>query len=93
MNEVAAEIPGKWRDIGLQLGLDHEVLNGIATTSPGDTNHCYSDVFTRWKNQNLSSYPYTWLTVVQALQSKAVGEKKLADKIRNAFELSSLPSL
>ena len=91
MNEVAAEIPGKWRDIGLQLGLDHEVLNGIATTIPGDTNHCYSDVFTRWKSQNSSSYPYTWLTIVQAIQSKAVGEKKLADKIIN--ELSSLPSL
>ena len=26
MNEVAAEIPSKWRDVGVQLGVDHSVL-------------------------------------------------------------------
>ena len=25
MNEVAAEIPGRWRDVGLQLGVDQGV--------------------------------------------------------------------
>ena len=85
MNEVAAEIPGKWRDIGLQLGLDQGRLDGIATISPGDNNHCYSNVFTLWKKHNLPKHPYTWLTIVQALQSKAVGEKRLAEKIRNAL--------
>ena len=83
MNKVAAEIPSKWRDVGLQLGVDHGVLEGIALISPGDTNLCYSNVFTRWKNQNSATYPYAWLTLVQALESQAVGEKRLADKIRN----------
>ena len=83
MNEVAAEIPGKWRDVGLQLGMDHGVLDGIAAISPGDINHCYSNVFTRWKNQKSQSYPYTWSTVVQALKARAVGEERLADKIKN----------
>ena len=77
MNEVAAEIPSKWRDVGLQLGLE-----GIATISPGDTNHCYSNVFTWWKNQNSTAHPYTWSTIVQALQTPAVGEERLADKIK-----------
>ena len=83
MNEVAAKIPSKWRDVGLQLGLDHGVLEGIASISLGDTNHCYSNVFTRWKNQNSATHPYTWLTLVQALESQAVGQTRLADEIKN----------
>ena len=81
MNEVAAKIPGKWRDVGLQLGVDHEVLEGIATINLGDTNLCYSNVFTRWKTQNSAIHPYTWSTIVQALKAPAVGEERLADKI------------
>ena len=87
MNEVGAEIPDKWRSMGLQLGVDHSVLEGIALISPGDINHCYSNVFTRWKNQNSTQYPYTWSTIVQALKSPAVGVERLADKIKN--ELTS----
>ena len=83
MNEVAAKIPGKWRDVGLQLGLDHGALDGIAAISPGDINHCYSNVFTRWKSQNSQANPYTWSTVVQALEAEAVGEDRLADKIKD----------
>ena len=83
MKEVAAEIPSKWRDVGLQLGLDQGLLGGIASISPGDTNHCYTNVFTRWANQNSTAHPYTWSTLVQALKSPAVGESRLADKIKN----------
>ena len=87
MMEVAAKIPGKWRDVGLQLGVDHDVLEGIATISQGDTNLCYSNVFTRWKHQNSITHPYTWSTLVQALKTPAVGEERLANKIKS--ELSS----
>ena len=83
MNEVAAKIPAKWRDVGLQLGVDQGVLDGIASISPGDTNRCYSNAFTRWKNQNLMTHPYTWLTVVRALETQSVGENRLASKIKN----------
>ena len=89
MNEIAAKIPGKWRDVGLQLGLDQGVLDGIALTNQGDTNHCYSNVFTRWKNQDSTTHPYTWSTVVQALESQTVGENQLASKIKN--ELTGHP--
>ena len=81
MNEVAAKIPGKWRDVGLQLGVDQSILEGIATISLGDTNLCYSNVFARWKNQK--TYPYTWLTIVEVLQAPAVGEERLATKIKS----------
>ena len=85
MNEVAAKIPCKWRDIGLQLGIGQGVLDGIAATSLGNTNLCYSNVFTQWKNQNSMTHPYTWSTVVHALQAPAVGENRLADKIKNVL--------
>ena len=79
MNEVAAAIPSKWWDVGLQLGLDDGVLEGVG----GEASHCYRNVFTRWKNQNSTTHPYTWSTLVQALQTPAVGKERLADKIRN----------
>ena len=89
MNEVAAKIPSKWRDMGLQLGVDQDVLEGIASISPGDINRCYSNVFTRWKNQNSTTYPYTWSTIVRALESATVGKKRLADEIKNKLTRSS----
>ena len=79
MNEVAAKIPRKGRDIGLQLGLDEGVLQGIR----GNDNDCYHDVFTRWKNQNSTTNPYTWSTIVDALRAPAVGEYRLAHEITN----------
>ena len=83
MNDVASKIPSKWRDIGPWLGLDQGVLQGIASISLGDTNLCYFNVFSRWKTQNSTTHPYTWSTIVQALQTPAVGEERLADKIKN----------
>ena len=82
MNVVAAKIPNKWRDVGLQLGLDQSELDRIANESPGDINRCYSKVFTRWKNKNSATHPYTWSTIVDALQAAAVGEERLADEIK-----------
>ena len=83
MNEIAATIPSKWRDVGVQLGVDHSVLEGIATTTPNDTNQCYTRVFTQWKNQNSVAHPFIWATVVEVLQAPSVGEQRLADKIKN----------
>ena len=81
MNEIAAKIPSKWMDMGLQPGLDQGALDGIASTSLGDTNHCYRNVFKCWKDQNLTSHPYTWLMVVKALETPAVGQGSLASMI------------
>ena len=80
MNEIAAKIPNRWKDVGLQLGLDHDVLEGIG---PGDASHCYMQVFKQWKSQNSAEHPYLWSTIVQALQTQAVGEKRLAVEIEN----------
>ena len=79
MNKVAAKIPSKWRDVGIQLGLDQNVLNAVAQVSPGDTNHCFSNVFTLWRNRK--TLPYTWSTIIHVLQTAAVGQEKLAEDI------------
>ena len=68
--------------MGLQLGVDQGVLGEIATTSLGDTNLCYNNVFTQWKDLNSTTHPYTWLTIVHALQAPAVREERLANKIK-----------
>ena len=89
MNKVAAKIPWKWQDVGLQLGMKKDVLDGIALTNQRNINHCYSDVFTRWMNRNSATHPYTWSTVVKALETPAVGEERLADNIKD--ELTGQP--
>ena len=86
MNEVAAKIPNKWRDVGLQLGLDQSELDGIANENPRDTNLCYSKVFTRWKNKNSAAHPYNWSTIVRALRAPAVGEERLADETKTRHQ-------
>ena len=83
MNEVAAAIPSKWKVMGIQLGLDASELEGIDIKTRGNTNHAYIEIFDSWKKKNPSKYTYTWSTVVRALQTPAVGEKKLADNIKD----------
>ena len=77
MNEVAAKIPSKWRQFGIELRLNTSELNTFSLASPGDALRCFSDVFTLWQNR-MSREPYSWLTVVESLRAPAVGELKLA---------------
>ena len=84
MNEVAAKIPSKWRVVGLQLGLKHGELDGIAANCSNDTSHCYSNVFEHWKNSK--THPYTWLTIVNVLQAPSVNEERLADEIKSKYQ-------
>ena len=84
MNEVAAKIPSKWRVVGLQLGLKHGELDGIAANCSNDTSHCYSKVFEHWKNSK--TCPYTWLTIVDVLQALSVNEERLADEIKSKYQ-------
>ena len=77
MNEVAAKIPDKWRQFGIELQLTTNELDGFAVASPGNTLQCFSSVFTLWQKR-MSREPYSWLTVVESLKAPAVGEHKLA---------------
>ena len=83
LNEVAAEIPTKWREVGIELGLRLPELDCIEVEQSKNQIRCFSAVFSRWKNQQTSDY--TWVNVVKALQAKAVGEQRLAQTLKSKF--------
>ena len=80
MNEVAAKIPSKWRQFGIELKLSPDELDRFSLASPGDASRCFSSVFTLW-HKKMSREPYSWLTVVESLRAPAVGEHKLAEDL------------
>ena len=81
MNEVAAVIPDKWQQVGIVLNMSD---GDLASFVQLDSQKCFISVFTTWKNKQTS--PYTWQTVVKALQSPTVGENKLAKDINSKLE-------
>jgi len=87
MNEVAAKIPNKWRDVGLQLGVTHSELEAFASASSPDTNSHFTSVFSAW--QKHMNVPYTWTSLIQALKAPSVEEIRLAEKLKNRLTGSS----
>ena len=86
MNEVAAKIPSKWRQFGIELQLTSDELDGFLLANFGDTLRCFSSVFTCWQKR-MSREPYSWLTVVESLKAPAVGEHRLAQELNHKFSL------
>ena len=85
MNLVAAVIPGKWREVALQLGLNLADISRIeADVSTHDSIHCYLAVFDTWKNKGTEDY--TWDTLLKALRTPLVGESKLASTIEGQIQ-------
>ena len=82
MNEVAAKIPSKWRQFGIELRLNTSELDCFSLASPEDALRCFSFVFTLWQNR-MSREPYSWLTVVESLNAPSIGEHKLALELKN----------
>ena len=75
MNEVAARIPHKWKEVGIQL-IKGEKLKCFTSAEPL---HNFSSVFTTWKSE--ASSPYKWSTVIDALKALSVDETRLAEKL------------
>ena len=92
MNEVAAHIPNKWRELGIELQLTPSELDCFSVASLGDMLRCFSSVFTVWKNR-MSRDPYSWLTVIEALRAPAVGENRLAQKLSDKLIYQSPQSV
>ena len=82
MNDVAAKIPARWRDVAIKLGLEVEELNSVDERVPSrDPHQCYYHVFNIWKAKNTT--PYTWESVIKALKSSSVDEQKIAEDIES----------
>ena len=72
LNEATPE----WRHIGVQLGLEVHELNRIGRENAQDLKLCFQRVIIkRFQKGDL-----TWKILLQALESDAVGLKKLAFK-------------
>ena len=83
LNEVAAEIPTLWKEMGLELGLSLRHLDCIETEQNKKQIRCFGEVLTSWREQQTA--PYTWETIIRALQTKAVNQYKLAWILKKKF--------
>jgi len=63
-NLIASKIPRKWQQVGVQLGLEEGELRAFAESAGGDHMHCFTWVFTAWRNQQTRDF--TWETLVIA---------------------------
>ena len=80
MRNAIFEARDKWYDIGIELNLSFKTLNVIEKDCPNDCGRCLTKMLIEWLS---SSYPPpTWSDVVDALSSRPVGEKRLAEDIK-----------
>ncbi len=84
MNEVAAQIPAKWRKLAFELELERHTIERIEKEYGTDTIRCYDEVFGEWGKQ-CSPTEHTWATIIQALRAPQVKETALADRLENKF--------
>ena len=84
MNEVASKVPAKWKQISIQLDLTPSDQECFMALSPNDPLQCFTFVFKVWKSRAIR--PYTWSTVIKALESPAVDEMRLAQELRTKLQ-------
>ena len=81
-NRVAAVIPDKWKKVAIQLELKEGVIRAIQKDED-DSFDRFMAVMYKWE-QTLSK-PFTWATLVSALQSPSVNEISLAEELNCEF--------
>ena len=88
MNEVASKVSAKWKQISIQLGLTPNDEECFIASTPSDTIQCITSVFKVWKKR--AQKPYTWSTVIEALNAPAVDEIRLAHELTTKLQCYSL---
>ena len=86
MSAVAAKIPAKWRQVGIQLNVPVEALDDIQRQVAGrpDSNiDAFELVLGKWKS--LHSHEYTWSTIINALEAPPVGAMDVAAELRTIY--------
>lgn len=81
LSRVASEAKSKWRHVGIELGINKDILDDISEEK--DPMLCYSTVFSQWEKKADPNFPFTWRTVVNTLRSSIVEENRLAMQIEN----------
>lgn len=83
MNNVAAKIPSKWRLFGIGLGIDNDILNGVATRYQNESILCFADVYSKWEKKNRT--PVTWTEVIEVLENDLLQERTLACELSQKY--------
>ena len=77
---LLANISAKWRLIGICLNIPYNDLEGIQQNPISDIKKL-SAVINRWKESQSS--PFTWATVIAALESPTVNSLRKSNEIRD----------
>ena len=83
MNHIAAVIPAKWRDVGIQLDISTGILDSIQNQNCRESSphfKSFEQVFIEWSKQDSES-TYTWTHIIAILREPAIGENDLADNL------------
>ena len=80
LNKVAAQIPARWELFAYNLNIGHDAVAEIELKYPHDPTKCFMSAFSYW--EKAQSPPFTWETVIEVLQSPAMGEKKMAEDLK-----------
>ena len=83
MDDVAAEAPDQWMNVGIKLGISYPRLNAIKTQNDS-AEACFAAVFYEWKSAG--TIPYTWETIANVLESKLVKRIDLAETIKKKYK-------
>lgn len=84
MDNVVSEIPTRWREVGIQLGLTTAHLHSIEHDNLHNSSQCFMRVFQIWQDQDTKP-PYKWSTVIDALRAPSVNENRLAKTLERMF--------
>ena len=76
----------RWEHIGIQLGLDTDVLDIIKANYPEDVVKCLTEVLKKWYKHTTNP---TWKEVLAALRAPALDEIQLAMKLEQKFSLGN----
>ena len=82
MDEVASETI-QWKDIGLELELKHIDIQKIAIEQNNKIDDCFREMFAQWERRCTS--PFTWKTIIEALEAQSVNELCLARDLRTKY--------
>ena len=75
--------PAQWNTLGLQLGLEEEVLNSIEVDQSHKSVKCKRAMFRMWLKSNPTT---SWNDLLKALEQ--IGEEETAEKVRKEFCVS-----
>ena len=73
----------KWHNLGIKLGLENSVLEGIEKQYANNDEDCRRTMFSKWLS---TSNKCTRGELLLALRSRAVGENCIADEYQRSFQ-------